>query len=69
MPREWPKRCFSWPEEALLTNDEDFIYLPRHQRLRGWQDVPESRQNAAKSGRQKADYYRFTTFGEIVLGI
>ena len=29
MPQEWPKRCFSWPEEALLTNDEDFIYLPR----------------------------------------
>ena len=28
MPWEWPKRCFSWPEEALLTNDEDFIYLP-----------------------------------------
>ena len=31
MPWEWPKRCFSWPEEALLTNDEDFIYLPREQ--------------------------------------
>ena len=29
MPWEWPKRCFSWPEEALLTNDEEFIYLPR----------------------------------------
>ena len=29
MPWEWPKRCFSWPEEALLTNDEDFVYLPR----------------------------------------
>ena len=26
---EWPKRCFSWPEEALLTNDEDFICVPR----------------------------------------
>ena len=29
MPWEWPKRCFSWPEEALLTNDEDFICVPR----------------------------------------
>ena len=29
IPQERPKRCFSWPEEALLTNDEDFIYLPR----------------------------------------
>ena len=29
MPWERPKRCFSWPEEALLANDEDFIYLPR----------------------------------------
>ena len=33
MPQEWPKRCFSWPEEALLTNDEDFVYLPRQQEL------------------------------------
>ena len=34
MPQEWPKRCFSWPEEALLTNDEDFVYLP-------WKYMPE----------------------------
>ena len=33
MPQEWPKRCFSWPEEALLTNDEDFVYLPRQKSL------------------------------------
>ena len=51
MPQEWPKRCFSWPEEALLTNDEDFIYLPRQQWLRGWQDAPKTRQNAAKRGK------------------
>ena len=66
MPQEWPKRCFSWPEEALLTNDEDFVYLPRQQGLRGWQDAPGHALIPAKRGRQKANYYRFTTFGEIM---
>ena len=50
MPWEWPKRCFSWPEEALLTNDEDFVYLPRQQSvteriLRHW------RAKCGKSGQ------------------
>ena len=45
---EWPKRCFSWPEEALLTNDEDFIYLPWQQGLRGWRlNCGKTLQNAA----------------------
>ena len=48
MPRERPKRCFSWPEEALLTNDEDFIYLPWQQGLRGWRlNCGKTLQNAA----------------------
>ena len=48
MPQEWPKRCFSWPEEALLTNDEDFIYLPWQQGLRGWRlNCGKTLQNAA----------------------
>ena len=31
MSWERSKRCFSWPEEALLANDEDFVNLPRQQ--------------------------------------
>ena len=49
-----------------MQNDgKSAIRVPREKWLRGWQDMPESLQNAAKRGRQKANYYRFTTFGEI----
>ena len=53
-----------------MQNDgKSAIRVPRQKWLRGWQDMPESRQNAAKRGRQKDNCYRFTTFGEIKLGI
>ena len=57
MPWEWPKRCFSWPEEALLTNDEDFIYLPRQQ------SVTEriSRRCRAKRGKSRQLSRKLTT--------
>ena len=45
--------------------DQNPIYLPRQQGLRGWWDAPGYALIAAKRGRQKVNYYHFTTLGEI----
>ncbi len=64
MPQEWPKRCFSWPEEALLTNDEDFVYLPRQHFLSIGFYATGGALIAANRAGSFLFYYQFTTFRE-----